>query len=215
MDQLFLQLAQSVTGNVVIIVLLNLAAAVIGFVIAWYYAKSVYAPVIKGLEEGNQKLNSEITRLNSQISGLRIKEEELSTKIAGMEASFEKKVAELHKLKEPAHKSTPLGKYAVSASRGGETYFNLKATNGQVILTSKMFKTTEECQLGIETVRAVCTDDSMFERKIATSGKPYFNLITADGRMLGKSEIYESDANMEKGIASVKKNGVTTTIVQE
>jgi uncharacterized protein len=215
MDQLFLQLAQSVTGNVITIVLLNLAAAVIGFIIAWYYAKSVYTPIIKGLEEGNQKLNSDITRLNSQISGLRIKEEELQTKIAGMEASLEKKVAELHKLNESPQKSTPLGKYAVSASRGGETYFNLKATNGQVILTSKMFKTTEECQQGIETVRSVCTDDSRFERKIATSGKPYFNLTTADGHMLGKSEIYESDANMEKGIASVKKNGVTKTIVQE
>jgi len=43
MTQLFLQLLQSVTGNVITIVALNLAAAIIGIIIAWIYA-GAYPP---------------------------------------------------------------------------------------------------------------------------------------------------------------------------
>lgn len=51
MKPLFILLAQSVTGSVIEIVLLLLVAGLIGYFTAWFYAKSVYTPIIKGLEE--------------------------------------------------------------------------------------------------------------------------------------------------------------------
>jgi uncharacterized protein len=212
MNQLFLQLALSVTGNVVTIVLLDLAAAIIGFVVAWFYAKSVYTPIIKNLEDDRDRLNREVARLRDVISGLNTKSDELDKKIALLEADLENKTNEL---RDVTVNPVAIGKYEVSGGRGGGYYFNLKATNGQVILTSLMFPTMEECRSAIESVRLVSTVDAMFERKISSNEKPFFNLIAADGKVLGKSELYESDASMEKGIASVMKNGPTTRVVEE
>jgi uncharacterized protein len=215
MNQLFLQLVQSVTGHVVTIVLLDLAAAIIGFVIAWLYAKSVYTPIIKGLEEDKKKLNAEISQLNGEVTGLKARTDELNVKISGLEAAIEKKGTEIKALKEVKVKAAPLGKYVISTAKSGEYYYNLKATNGQVILTSKLFTTADDCRKGIEETRTICSEDGRFERKLSSSSKPFFNLTTSEGHHLGKSEIYESDANMEKGIASVKKNGMTTNIILE
>ena len=50
----------SVAASVVLIVILLLVAGLIGYLTAWYYAKSVYTPVIKKLEDEKIQLNREI-----------------------------------------------------------------------------------------------------------------------------------------------------------
>lgn len=60
-----------------------------------------------------------------------------------------------------------------------------------------------------------CDDDTKYNRKLSTNKKPYFNLKAANGQVIGTSEMYESEAGMENGIASVKKNGISITIVEE
>ena len=212
MNQLFLQLVQSVTGNVIIIVALELVAAALGYVVAWFYAKSVYTPVIKGLEEDKANLNNQIAKLKVEYSSLNEKVNKLSSKIAGLEEEVAKKETEIKDLSTVA---THIGKFAVSINRGGGNYFNLKATNGQIILTSVMYNSIEDCNAAMESVRALCSDDDRYERKISSDNKNYFNLALPDGKVLGKSEMYESAAGMENGIASVKKNGLTTIVVEE
>ena len=212
MNQLFLQLAQSVTGNVVTIVALNLVAAIIGFVAAWFYAKSVYTPVIKGLEEDKTNLNNQVVRLKGEFGKLNEKVDKLSGRITELEGQVTEKDNEIKNL---SSKAGPVGKFAVSTSRGGGNYFNLKATNGQVIITSVMYASGADCNEAIESVRKYCTDDSRYERKISADNKPYFNLTTPEGQVIGKSEMYESSAGMENGIASVKKNGISTIVVEE
>ena len=212
MNQLFLQLAQSVTGNVVTIVALNLVAAIIGFVAAWFYAKSVYTPVIKGLEEDKTNLNNQVVRLKGEFGKLNEKVDKLSGRITELEGQVTEKDSEIKNL---SSKAGPVGKFVVSTSRGGGNYFNLKATNGQVIITSVMYTSSADCNEAIESVRKYCTDDSRYERKISADNKPYFNLTTPEGQVIGKSEMYESSAGMENGIASVKKNGISTIVVEE
>ena len=56
MTQILIQQAQSVAGNVAIIVLLLLVAALIGYLTAWYYSKSIHTPIIKGLENEREGL---------------------------------------------------------------------------------------------------------------------------------------------------------------
>jgi uncharacterized protein len=212
MNQLFLQLVQSVTGNVLIIVVLELVAAALGFVVAWFYAKSVYTPVIKGLEDDKTSLNSQITRLKGDFSSLNEKADKLSSKIGDLQDELAKKETEIKNLSSQA---AHIGKFAVSINRGGGNYFNLKATNGQIILTSIMYNSPEECNAAMESVRIHCGDDDRYERKISADNKNFFNLTSPEGKVLGKSEMYESAAGMENGIASVKKNGLTTTVVEE
>ena len=63
-------------------------------------------------------------------------------------------------------------------------------------------------------MRNNCFDDSKYERKQSINNKPYFVLKAANGQVIGNSEMYESDAGMENGIASVKRNGPSTTVVE-
>jgi len=212
MTQLFFQAAHSVTGNVITIVALELGAAIIGFIIAWFYARSVYTPIIKGLEADKNNLNNQVTRLETEIENLDKKVNNLNDKIGKLESEVTAKNKEIEDL---SAVTVHLGKYVIGRSKGGGNHFNLIATNGQVILTSLMYETMADCTNGIEAVRANCTNDSRFDRKISSNNKHYFNLTTSSGQIIGKSEMYESLANMEKGIASVKRNGSSTTVVEE
>jgi hypothetical protein len=78
-----------------------------------------------------------------------------------------------------------------------------------------MHASLADCNAAIESVREYCTDDSRYERKISADNKPYFNLTSPEGHVIGKSEMYESSAGMENGITSVKKNGISTIVVEE
>lgn len=108
-----------------------------------------------------------------------------------------------------------MGKFVIKPAKNGEYFFNLKADNGQTILTSEMYKTKAACQNGIESVRKNSADDNRYDRKKTASGKFHFNLKASNGQVIGTSEHYEAEAGRENGIASVMKNGATTNIVEE
>lgn len=99
-----------------------------------------------------------------------------------------------------------MGKFEIKTTNSGKTMFNLKAGNGQVILTSEQYNSKSACDNGIESVRTNSQNDDRFDRKTAKDGSPYFNLKASNGQVIGKSEMYTSTAAMENGIASVKKN---------
>lgn len=99
-----------------------------------------------------------------------------------------------------------MGKFEITTRKNGEFQFNLKAGNGQVILTSEGYTTKSACNNGIESVRKNSQDDSRFDRKTSTNGKPYFNLKASNGQIIGNSEMYESESSRDNGIASVTKN---------
>lgn len=98
------------------------------------------------------------------------------------------------------------GKYELKQGASGKFMFNLKAGNGQVILTSDSYASKASAEAGVESVRKNAGDDARYERKIAKSGEPYFVLTATNGQNLGRSEMYSSASAMENGIESVKKN---------
>lgn len=99
-----------------------------------------------------------------------------------------------------------MGKFEITTRKSGEFQFNLKAGNGQVILSSEGYSSKGACQNGIESVKKNSQDDSKFDRKTSSNGKPYFNLKATNGQVIGNSELYESESARENGIESVKKN---------
>lgn len=105
-----------------------------------------------------------------------------------------------------------MGKFVISTRKNGEFQFNLKADNGQVILTSEGYTTRAACENGIESVRKNSGDDARYERKRSTNEKHYFNLKASNGQVIGSSEMYESSAAMENGIASVTKNAPDASV---
>lgn len=105
-----------------------------------------------------------------------------------------------------------MGKFVISKRTNGEFQFNLKADNGQVILTSEGYTTKANCENGIESVKKNSQNDASFDRKKSSNAKHYFNLKAANSQIIGTSEMYESNASMETGIASVKKNALAATV---
>jgi uncharacterized protein YegP (UPF0339 family) len=98
------------------------------------------------------------------------------------------------------------GKFVIEKAKDGQFYFSLKASNGQVILTSEMYKAKPSAQNGIESIQKNAADDGTYERKEAKSGKPYFVLKAKNKKIIGQSQMYSSAASMETGIESVKKH---------
>ena len=108
-----------------------------------------------------------------------------------------------------------MGKFVITKRTNGEFQFNLKAGNGQVILTSEGYTTLAACKNGIESVKKNAVEDTRFERKEAKNGAPFFNLKAGNGQIIGKSEMYSSQAACENGIASVMKNAPEAEVVED
>ena len=97
-------------------------------------------------------------------------------------------------------------KFQIMKGSTGLYRFNLKAGNGEVILSSETYRDKQGAQKGIDSVKSNATNDGRYERKSATNGEPYFVLKAANGEVIGRSETYSSTAAMEGGIESVKRS---------
>lgn len=98
------------------------------------------------------------------------------------------------------------GKFEIKAGKTGKFRFNLKASNGQIILTSEAYDSRAAAVKGITSVKKNAGNDKRFERKTAKDGSPYFVMKAANGEPIGKSEMYKTVKSMENGVASVAKH---------
>jgi len=105
------------------------------------------------------------------------------------------------------------GKFEIKPGKSGKVSFNLKASNGQVILSSESYDARKGAESGIASVKKNAGNSARFERKTAKDGSAYFVLKASNGEVIGKSEMYKSTKSMENGIASVGKNAPDAPIV--
>lgn len=104
------------------------------------------------------------------------------------------------------------GIFEITQAKDGDYHFHLKAGNGQIILTSQMYKEKSSAESGIESVKKNAPNDQSYERKESHSGAPMFNLKAANHQVIGTSQQYESAEAREHGIASVKENAPAATV---
>ncbi len=108
--------------------------------------------------------------------------------------------------------------------------FDLKATNGQVILTSEVYTTEAACRKGIESIMKNApaanvenqTEEGYetlthpkFEMYQDKAGEYRFRLKARNGEIIGTSEGYSAKAGCLNGIESVRKNAGDAEIVEE
>ena len=98
------------------------------------------------------------------------------------------------------------GKFEIKLGKTGKFRFNLKASNGQIILSSEAYDSRSSATKGITSVKKNAQNEKRFERKTAKDGSSYFVMKAANGEPIGKSEMYTTARAMENGIASVGKN---------
>jgi uncharacterized protein YegP (UPF0339 family) len=106
------------------------------------------------------------------------------------------------------------GKFELNTSTNGKFYFNLKASNGQIILSSEMYESKSGAEGGIASVKKNAGDDARYERRTSTNGSPFFVLKAGNGEVIGRSETYSSTAAVDNGIASVKANAPDAAIAE-
>jgi uncharacterized protein YegP (UPF0339 family) len=102
--------------------------------------------------------------------------------------------------------------YQISHSSDGQFHFVLKAGNMETILTSELYTAKNSAKNGIASVQSNCTDDSSYERMDSKNEKFYFNLKAPNHQIIGTSQMYTTAQSRDKGIASVKTNGICEII---
>lgn len=105
-----------------------------------------------------------------------------------------------------------MGKFVISTRKNGEFQFNLKASNGQVILSSEGYSSKAACENGIASVKKNAVDVNKFDKLTAKNGKFHFNLKAGNGQIIGTSEMYESDSGRANGIKSVHENAPDASV---
>lgn len=122
-----------------------------------------------------------------------------------------------------------MGKFVIKKTNTG-VKFDLKATNGQVIASSQVYKSDATCKSGIASVQknaplAEIEDQTVenyaaiknpkFEMYADKAGEFRFRLKATNGQIIATGEGYKTHANCVKGIESVKKNAPDATITEE
>ena len=102
--------------------------------------------------------------------------------------------------------------FELSKSKDEQYRFVLKAGNGEIILTSELYKTRASAENGIASVQTNSPLAERYEKKTAANGKEHFNLKAANHQIIGTSQLYASAASRDGGIESVQKNGPVTTV---
>ena len=118
------------------------------------------------------------------------------------------------------------GKFVIITAKNGEFTFNLKASNGEVILTaSETYTTLSACENGIQSVKknaGAPIEDQTRDEKLShpkfelykdKGGEFRFRMKAGNGQNIGKSEGYKAKASAKKGIASIAKNAPDAPVV--
>ena len=122
-----------------------------------------------------------------------------------------------------------MGKFVIRNVASGMK-FDLKAGNGETILTSEVYTTLAACRKGVESVRKNApiaklenqteagfetATNPKFEMYQDKAGEFRFRLKATNGQVIATSEGYKAHASCLNGVESVKKNAADAEIVEE
>lgn len=119
-----------------------------------------------------------------------------------------------------------MGKFVIKDAKSG-VKFDLKAGNGEVILSSEVYNSISSCKNGIASVQknapiAALEDQTeegfekaknpKFEIYTDKTGEFRFRLKAKNGEIIGTSESYKKKASCLNGIESIRKNAPDAAI---
>lgn len=102
------------------------------------------------------------------------------------------------------------GKFETFKGADGKYYFHLLAANGEKVLKSQAYTTKASATKGVESVKTNGAASKNYKILKATNGEYYFNLVAANGEIIGTSETYSTKSNATKG-----RDGVKALVIKE
>ncbi len=97
------------------------------------------------------------------------------------------------------------GKFELKKAKSGQFSFTLKASTGEVLLTSQRYTARKQAKKGMASVQKNAAEPARFVQRTSRKGEPYFVLRAGNHQTIGTSEMYASPKAMEKGIKSVQR----------
>ncbi len=79
-------------------------------------------------------------------------------------------------------------------------HFRLKSAEGQTLLKSIDFESQEDIEITVEKLTPLAHSPGTIERRTNYDGNFLFNLKDKDGKVIGNSQLFDSEAGMENGI---------------
>jgi uncharacterized protein len=101
----------------------------------------------------------------------------------------------------------------VEASDAGNFHFNLFAQNGEIILTSESYESEAAALNGAFSAQTAAADDRAFQIETALDGQFYFTLRSANGEIVGVSELYTEFPSAALGIDAVQQTFATVDLL--
>ncbi len=99
-----------------------------------------------------------------------------------------------------------MAKFEISKGKDNKFRFNLKADNGEIVLTSEAYERLSGARNGIDSVRANAGDRDNYQLyESSKGGQFYFTLRAANNKVIGVSEMYATLANASEGVETVKR----------
>ncbi len=102
--------------------------------------------------------------------------------------------------------------FEIKQAVDGQFFFHLKAGNGQIILSSEMYKARASAENGIASVQKNSPLEERYHKDVSKNGRFYFTLKAGNHEVIGNSQMYTLERSRDEGIASVKANGSTAQI---
>jgi uncharacterized protein YegP (UPF0339 family) len=96
-----------------------------------------------------------------------------------------------------------LERFETFKGENGQSYFRLRAGNGEPVLSSQGYTRMESALGGIESVRANGASTASFRVFETADGQYAFNLVASNGQVIGRGESYVSKSNADRAVARI------------
>jgi uncharacterized protein YegP (UPF0339 family) len=106
-----------------------------------------------------------------------------------------------------------MARFIIDRNKNGTFEYTLVESDGEVILSGQGYGSKQGCKIGIGSVQSNAASEEQYDRKKGRNGKASFNLLSHNGRVIGESAKFDSEATMEKAIALLKKKAKSAKIV--
>lgn len=94
----------------------------------------------------------------------------------------------------------------IQKGKNNRYQFSLKTAEGKTLLRSVDFESEAEIERTVKELSPLVNLQSTIERKTNYDGNFLFNLKDKNGKVIGKSLLYDSEAGMENGINNLRKS---------
>lgn len=83
---------------------------------------------------------------------------------------------------------------------------------GKTIVKSENYAQKASAKNGIESVKKNCQDDNRYELKESSNGKPFFNIKSTNGQIVGTSALFGSEEERSAAIAELKADSADAEV---